>query len=199
MNLYSAGCERAEESGQCFWATSKFLWHSPDPRNIAGPILEHPFQQGQHEQVSLNLISSMMLFISLNQTGILLMSVQDRLYLSCWKGHQELYSWAVNRKKKNSLLMNCFTGKPAASTREASEKAQRSEVKRPANCGWLLGGQSPCTQWWNPITSAKPSVLGEPGVMGWKWLSDLTAVNSVLCLPMGGFLASHLGAEEDAR
>lgn len=35
--------------------------------------------------------------------------------------------------------------------------------------------------------------------MGWEWLSDLTAVTSVLCLPMGGFLASHLGAEEDAR
>lgn len=39
--------------------------------------------------------------------------------------------------------MNCFTGKPAASTREAAEKAQWSDVKLSANWGWLLGGQAP--------------------------------------------------------
>lgn len=72
--------------------------------------------------------------------------------------------------------MNCFTGKPAASTREEAEKAQWSEVKLSATWGWLLGGQSPCTQRWNPIISARPPVLGEPGVMGWEQLSDLTAV-----------------------
>ena len=95
--------------------------------------------------------------------------------------------------------MNCFTGKPAANTREAAEKAQWSEAKLSANWGWLLGGQNPCTWWWNPITSAKSPVLGEPVVMCWEQLSDLTAVTSVLCLPMGGFLASHLGAEGVAR
>lgn len=62
--------------------TAKFLCNSPGPRNITAPILEHGFQQGQHKQGSLNLISSMMLFISLNQTDILLMFVQDGLYLS---------------------------------------------------------------------------------------------------------------------
>lgn len=35
--------------------------------------------------------------------------------------------------------------------------------------------------------------------MCWECLSDLTAVTSVLCLLMDGFLVSYLGAEEDAR
>lgn len=62
-----------------FWATAKFL--SKFLRNMEA-LSWSSFQQGHHEQGSFNLIISMMLFISLNQPGILLKSVQDGLYLS---------------------------------------------------------------------------------------------------------------------
>lgn len=64
-----------------FWATAKFLSNSPAPGNMEG-LSWSSFQQGHQEQVSLNLIISMMLFVSLNEPGILLMCVQDGLYLS---------------------------------------------------------------------------------------------------------------------
>lgn len=114
-----------------FWATQKFLCNSPGPRNITAAILEHLFQQGQHKQVSLNLISSMMLFISLNQAGIHLMSVQDRFCLSLsavGKAIKVLSSWAVNRKDKKFLADELFywqaSNQHKGGSREPAEKTR---------------------------------------------------------------------------
>lgn len=66
------------------------------------------------------------------------MSVQDRLYLSPWKGHQEHYSWAVNRKKKITCWWTVLLAsqQPAQGKHLRKRNDQRSSVLHTAADFW---------------------------------------------------------------
>lgn len=135
-----------------------------------------------------------MLFISLNQTGILLIPVQDGLYLSLslsgWESHQELYSWAVNRQKK--FLVDGLFHRQASSQHKGSSW-ESSIIRGQTFCKLRLAFGST-----KPLHSVmKSRCFCQTFRPGWAWgyvlgMSEWSDCCDLCFVPAHGWLSCQL-------